>query len=159
RLAARPAGLPAAQRRAPGYLPHKGARAAHRWAAHRGGGTSGMRTADLLRGLVAQLADTTLRYLAAHAFKTAEDYGAGVGIRDGAPLADVPAVPKAYGLPGASSRIKRGQPVLIVFRGGDPGAPVVAGYPEGCKADEMGLDADTVIRLGGAGAVVLAKGG
>src|SRR5690242_6207823 len=98
-----------------------------------------MRTSDLLRGLVAQLADTTLRYLAAHAFKTAEDYGASVGIRDGAPLADIPAVPKVYGLPGASSQLRRGQPVLIVFRGGEPGAPVVVGYPEGCKALEIGL--------------------
>lgn len=118
-----------------------------------------MRTPDLLRGLLAQLADTTLRYLAEHAFRSAEDYGASVGVRDGAPLPDVPAVPKVYGIPGASSRLKRGQPILVGFRGGAAGAPVVVGYPEGCKAEEVGLDAESVIRLGGASAEPLAKAG
>jgi hypothetical protein len=112
-----------------------------------------MRTPDLLRGLVAQLADTTLRYLAEHAFRTAEDYGASVGVRDGAPLPDVPAVPKVYGVPGASSRLKRGQSVMVGFRGGVAGSPVVVGYPEGCKAEEVGLDAESVIRAGTEGAV------
>jgi hypothetical protein len=116
-----------------------------------------MRTADLLRGLLEQLADTTLRYLAEHAFRTAEDYGASVGVRDGAPLPDVPAVPKVYGIPGASSRLKRGQPVMVGFRGGDPGAPVVVGYPEGCKAETVGIDALEEVRLGGAGAMPLAR--
>jgi hypothetical protein len=117
-----------------------------------------MRTADLLRGLLAQLAETTLRYLAEHAFRTAEDYGASVGIRDGAKLPDVPAVPKVYGIPGASSRLKRGQPILVGFRAGEAGAPIVVGYPEGCKAVEVGLDAESVIRLGGAAAFPLAQG-
>lgn len=112
-----------------------------------------MRTPDLLRGLLAQLADTTLRYLAEHAFHTAEDYGASVGVRDGAPLADIPAVPKVYGMPGASSRLKRGQSVMVGFRGGEAGDPVVVGYPEGCKAEEVGLDATSEIRAGAPGAV------
>ena len=117
-----------------------------------------MRTADLIRAVEDRLARTVLRYLAAHGYRTAADYGASVGVRDGGELPDVDAVPKVHGLPGVTSKIPRGQPVLVIFQGGNGGAPVVALYPEGCVAKELGIDAENLIRFVGASAGVVKVG-
>lgn len=68
---------------------------------------------------------------------------------DGLPariMPDAVYVPKAHGLPGATSTLAVGTQVLLGFAGGSPGRPFVAFYLQGqALPAAVGLDADEII--------------
>jgi hypothetical protein len=68
-----------------------------------------------------------------------------------AELAPLPAIDRAFGLPGAHATLQPGALVLVSLLDGSPGAPRVSGYLPGLLPLAVGLDAQTSIELGPAG--------
>lgn len=62
------------------------------------------------------------------------------------------------GVAGVTSQLQPGALVLVGFRDGHPGRPYIAGYLGGVLPLSVAIDAVNEVRLGGAGAGVLAKG-
>jgi len=63
-------------------------------------------------------------------------------------LPDELVIDKAHGLAGAREICVQGELVLVTWRGGDNGAPIVVGYLPGVLPSEIELDAQTQIRIG-----------
>ncbi len=72
-----------------------------------------------------------------------------------AALPDAPALALAFGVPGVSATLQRGSPALVVWPGGDPGSPLVLGYPAGVLPEVVTLAAASAINIGGMGAAAL----
>ena len=75
-----------------------------------------------------------------------------LGIPDTLPIA-----PWA-GMAGLSAKLRPGSTVRLAFLEGDPSQPLVDGYAPGVKPLELDLDADALVRIGGAAAKPLATG-
>ena len=82
-----------------------------------------------LLGLIAKHKTSNTRYYGAYRYRVLEQSGDYVSLQSVgavAGLPDLPMVPKAHGIGGKSESLAPSTLVLVMFEGGDPGAPFVS---------------------------------
>ncbi|MCC6559661.1 MAG: hypothetical protein IT372_42635 [Polyangiaceae bacterium] len=100
---------------------------------------------------VLESARAAAQLLGAHVYQVVSQDGEQLTLRPASHaqgLHDELRIDKAHGLGGAREICAAGTLVLVTWRGGDAGAPIVVGYLSGVLPIELELDAEEEIRIG-----------
>lgn len=126
-----------------------------------------MITEDEFYAALLERARQVASFFGAHVYQVVSQTGEQVSLRpvtsaDG--LSDELVMDKAHGIPGVTTTLQKGALVLVTWRGGDPGQPMVVGYfggettikPKRIRFDVAeDLGTDTGIQMGGAREVAM----